>query len=180
MPISAVLALLLLPIVRQFPLASFAHAFSVLALPLRLRKFALEIFAVATEAHVGRHVLLLHGLPVHSLPAQDSQQQFRPFKIALSEQIQVEGSENQQIFHLLDSCEGHVARHGAGAGPYLHVHNCSDQCLALSGVGGPRESWCRAGELLSKNMCTFACPAGGRPAGLAVSGGCPLTLQVYC
>ena len=160
MPLPAVLALLLLPVVRQVPLASFAHAFSVLALPLRLRKFALEVFAVATEAHVGRHVLLLHGLPVHSLPAQNSQQQFRPFKIALSEQIQVERSENQQIFHLLDSREGHVARHGAGAGPYLHVHNCSVQCLALRGVGGPRESWCRAGELRLKECTHLRVPLG--------------------
>ena len=153
MPLPAVLALLLLPVVRQLPLAGFAQAFSVLALPLRLQKFTLEIFAVATEAHVGRHVLLLHGLPVHNLPAQDSQQQFRPFKIALRKQFQVERFENQQILHLLDSREGHIARHGAGAGPYLHVHNCSVQCLALRGVGGPGESWCRAGDLRLKD-CT--------------------------
>jgi hypothetical protein len=73
-PVAAPLALLLQSVVRALPLTTFAKTLVVLALPLRFRELRFEGFCIASVAHVRRHMLLLHSLPVYVFAAQDLQQ----------------------------------------------------------------------------------------------------------
>ena len=137
MPSAAPRALLLQAVVRTLPLAALAQTLVILALPLRFREFRFEGLCVAAVAHVRGHVLLLDGFPVHVLAAQDLQQKVGAFEVALVEQSSVERPEYQEVLHLLDSGESHIAGHRARACANLHVNNGCIQSLPLGSVGGP-------------------------------------------
>ena len=152
MPIAAPLALLLFSVVRILSLAGFAQTFLILAFPLPFRKLRFELLPIAAVAHVRRHVLLFNGLPIYLFTTQDFQQQLWTFQVALAEQRSIKGSEYKQVLHLFDSGECHVAGHWAGAGAYLHVHDCCFQRLPLRSVCRPGKGWRRAGSLLLKGV----------------------------
>ena len=88
-----------------------------------------------------RCVLVLDGLPIDLLLAQDAKQQWGALRLPLREHFAVEVPEDQEVVSGLDARHRRIACNGTDAAPDLQVEDGSAQRLALATVGRDGVRW---------------------------------------